>query len=103
MFAEQERDAFFMLRGPRSRGEISLIRLVIYVMPTRVGDFFTLPSGRVAQVKFAPESRRPWHVMGRGSNARVCRAHSDPAALGIEFYSELGTDEATIFDECDAK
>ena len=76
---------------------------VIQVMLTRIGEVFTLPSGRAVRVNYAADSRRPWHVVGRRSDARVCRAHSNPAARGVEFYSEHGADVAMIFDEYDAK
>jgi hypothetical protein len=72
-------------------------------MPTRIGDDFTLPSGRVIRVNCGAEPRRLWYAVGRKSDARVCRAHLDPSAPGVEFYSELGSDLALIFDECDAK
>jgi hypothetical protein len=72
-------------------------------MPARIGDDFTLPSGRVVRVNYATHSLRPWHAVGRNAGARVCRAHWDPRAPGVEFYTEFGADVVMTFDEYDAK
>jgi hypothetical protein len=54
-------------------------------------------------VKCALDSRRPWHALGRNSDARVCRAHANRKVPGVEFYTEPGSASAMVFDECDAK
>lgn len=103
MLSERERNAFFTYFGLlwRPRGTCSLDRH--QAMLIRVGEVFMLPSGCVVRVRCAADPWRPWHVVGRGSDARVCRVHSDPVAPGVEFYSEFGSDDAMTFEECDAK
>lgn len=71
--------------------------------PMRLEDDVELPSGRSVRVTRKWRPHRPWHVVGSGVDARVCRAHANSALPSVEFYQEPDTGDDLILEEADAK